>query len=219
MKMIVFLAATLFSLPSFAQPTLVRPGFAPSHCRKPLWPPRDMELGHEGGVQVAVMVGADGKVIKTAIQLSSGFPNLDEAAEAGLKNCIFKPGTVNQQPVAMWKSVYYSWIASENGVLGGEWRKILRLAEEGNAAALYAFAKYQLGVEETRQNGIEMLKLVANAGFPMAEYELAQRYEEGCCVERDQEAAEQWYAKALSHGDPLARERARLLQGATKSAQ
>ena len=218
MKIIAFLAASAFALPSFAQDTLVRPGYDASQCRKPSWPPRDMELGHEGGVQVAAMVGADGKVIKTAVQLSSGFPNLDDATEAALKNCIFKPGTVNQRPVAMWKSVYYSWMASESGAMGSEWRKILRSAEEGDAAALYMFAKLQLGVKETRENGMKMLKLVANAGFPMAEYELAQRYEDGCCVERDQEAAELWYAKALSHGDPLARERARLLQNAANGA-
>lgn len=214
MKIIAFLAASLFALPSFAQATLVRPGYVASQCRKPIWPRRDMELEHEGGVQVAVKVGADGKVIKTAVQLSSGFPNLDDAAEAGLKNCIFKPGTVNQQAAAMWTTVFYSWTASESGALGNEWRKILRTAEEGNAAALYMFAMLQLGVKETRENGMKMLKLVADARFPMAEYELARHYEGGECTKGDQEAAEQWYAKALSHGDPLARERARLLQNA-----
>lgn len=219
MKNLIFFATAAFAFNCQAEPILVRPAFDESTCSKPNWPRHDMNEEHEGGVQVAALVGADGKVIRTAVQLSSGFPNLDAAAEAGIKRCLFRPGTVNQRPVNMLTTVHYTWLANESGALGKEWKRILKQAEQGDAAALYMFAMLQLGRDETKQNGLAMLQLVADAGFAMAEYRMARLYEEGSLVEKNDELAEQWYSKAQAHGDPLARERARLIQGASKIAQ
>jgi protein TonB len=54
-------------------------------------------------------VGADGKVIESAVEKSSGFRRLDEAARAGLSKCQFKPGTIDGKPQQTWASMKYTW--------------------------------------------------------------------------------------------------------------
>ena len=60
-------------------------------------------------VQLKFLVGADGKVIESAVEKSSGFRRLDEAARAGLSKCQFKPATVDGNPQQSWASMKYTW--------------------------------------------------------------------------------------------------------------
>ena len=80
-----------------------------SGCEKPDYPNASKRLEEEGTVQLKFLVGVDGKVIESAIEKSSGFRRLDEAARAGLSKCQFKPGTVDGKPQQSWASMKYTW--------------------------------------------------------------------------------------------------------------
>jgi protein TonB len=55
------------------------------------------------------MVGEDGRVIQAAVEKSSGYQRLDEAAKDALSKCLFKPGTVDGKPEQAWASMKYTW--------------------------------------------------------------------------------------------------------------
>jgi protein TonB len=66
-------------------------------------------LEEEGTVQLKFLVGADGKVLESVVEKSSGFRRLDEAARAGLSKCQFKAATVDGKPQQSWASMKYTW--------------------------------------------------------------------------------------------------------------
>ena len=78
-------------------------------CEKPDYPSASKRLEEEGTVQLKFLVGVDGKVIESAIEKSSGFRRLDEAARAGLSKCQFKPATLDGKPQQSWASLRYTW--------------------------------------------------------------------------------------------------------------
>jgi len=78
-------------------------------CEKPEYPSASKRLEEEGTVQLKFLVGVDGKVIESAIEKSSGFRRLDEAARAGLSKCQFKPATLDGKPQQSWASMKYTW--------------------------------------------------------------------------------------------------------------
>jgi protein TonB len=80
-----------------------------SSCEKPDYPSASRRLEEEGTVTLKFLVGVDGKVKESAVDKSSGFRRLDEAARQGLSKCQFKPGTENGQPFEGWASMRYTW--------------------------------------------------------------------------------------------------------------
>lgn len=80
-----------------------------SSCEKPEYPSASRRLEEEGTVTLKFLVGVDGRVKESAVDKSSGFRRLDEAARQGLSKCQFKPGTENGQPVEGWASMRYTW--------------------------------------------------------------------------------------------------------------
>ena len=80
-----------------------------SSCEKPDYPSASRRLEEEGTVTLKFLVGVDGKVKESAVEKSSGFKRLDEAARQGLAKCQFKPGTENGQPVEGWANIKYTW--------------------------------------------------------------------------------------------------------------
>ena len=80
-----------------------------SSCEKPDYPSASKRLEEEGTVQLKFLVGVEGKVIESAIEKSSGFRRLDEAARAGLSKCQFKPATLDGKPQQSWASLRYTW--------------------------------------------------------------------------------------------------------------
>lgn len=79
------------------------------NCEKPEYPSASRRLEEEGTVHLRFLVGADGKVIQSEVEKSSGFRRLDEAARAGLARCQFKPATVDGKPEQAWASMKYTW--------------------------------------------------------------------------------------------------------------
>ena len=92
-----------------APPVVTAAVISASSCEKPEYPSASKRLEEEGTVQLKFLVGADGKVIESAVEKSSGFRRLDEAARAGLSKCQFKPGTVDGKPQQSWASMKYTW--------------------------------------------------------------------------------------------------------------
>jgi protein TonB len=73
----------------------------------PSYPDIAREAQVEGKVVVQALVGKDGKVKDTRIQVS--VPMLDKAAEDAVKQWVFKPALANNKPVAVWVAVPVSF--------------------------------------------------------------------------------------------------------------
>ena len=80
-----------------------------SSCEKPEYPAASRRLEEEGTVALKFLVGVDGRVKESAVDKSSGFRRLDEAARQGLSKCQFTPGTENGLPVEGWSIMRYTW--------------------------------------------------------------------------------------------------------------
>lgn len=78
-------------------------------CTKPDYPKNALRNGDTGTVMLAFLIGADGKVADARVEKSSGFRELDRAAQAGLSLCRFKPGTVDGVPQSSWTRMQYVW--------------------------------------------------------------------------------------------------------------
>jgi len=63
----------------------------------------------QGDVTMSFLVGADGNVLDSKLEKSSGFKNLDKAALKALSACKFKPGTKDGVVAQTWTKVDYSW--------------------------------------------------------------------------------------------------------------
>jgi D-alanyl-D-alanine endopeptidase (penicillin-binding protein 7) len=80
-----------------------------STCGKPKWPKEDLRAGHQGAVTLGFLVSADGRVLESRVQTSSGYTALDESAREGIAKCRFKAATNNGQPAQEWMKMMYIW--------------------------------------------------------------------------------------------------------------
>ncbi|NHZ77788.1 TonB family protein [Massilia sp. CCM 8695] len=80
-----------------------------SACVKPDYPARAARNGDTGTVNLALLVGVDGKVSDARVDKSSGSRELDKAAVAALSMCKFKPATTNGVAEPAWAQIAYVW--------------------------------------------------------------------------------------------------------------
>jgi len=73
------------------------------------YPKASLMNEEQGDVKMAFLVGADGNVVESKLEKSSGFKNLDKAALKALSGCKFKPGTKDGAVAQTWTKVDYSW--------------------------------------------------------------------------------------------------------------
>lgn len=78
-------------------------------CAVPAFPARWQEDGDTGIVTLAVLVGADGKVMASKLLSSSGIARVDRASLKASSQCTFQPGAKDQSMPA-WTKVRYSWV-------------------------------------------------------------------------------------------------------------
>lgn len=78
-------------------------------CAKPDYPARAAREGVSGTVQLALLIGPDGRVTDSKVQRSSGSRELDRAAQSALSLCQFKPATQGGTPQAAWGQIAYVW--------------------------------------------------------------------------------------------------------------
>lgn len=95
--------------PVKAAPAVVAAVVDANACTKPDYPKSSLRNGDTGTVMLALLIGTDGKVADSRIERSSGFRDLDRAAQAGLSLCKFKPGTVDGVAQQSWTRMQYVW--------------------------------------------------------------------------------------------------------------
>ncbi|MBJ7312938.1 TonB family protein [Rugamonas sp. CCM 8940] len=78
-------------------------------CAAPPYPTNSYRNGESGTVQLALLVGGDGRVIESKVQKSSGFPELDKAARKALSLCKFKPASGDALAEPTWTNIIYAW--------------------------------------------------------------------------------------------------------------
>jgi protein TonB len=84
-----------------------------SNCSKPDYPKNALRNGDTGVVTLALLIGTDGRVADSKVEKSSGFRELDRAAQVGLGLCKFKPGTLDGVPQQLWTRMQYVWSLNE----------------------------------------------------------------------------------------------------------
>jgi len=82
---------------------------AARNCEKPDYPPAARRLRETGIVVLRILIDADGSVIASEVQTSSGSKRLDEAARQALSLCRFKAGRVDGKPEQAWATLRYAW--------------------------------------------------------------------------------------------------------------
>jgi protein TonB len=67
---------------------------------RPDYPVISRDLGEQGVVMLRLAIDADGKLLRTELQKSSGFTRLDKAARDSVTRWQFQAALENGQPVA-----------------------------------------------------------------------------------------------------------------------
>jgi len=74
-------------------------------CEKPAYPRASLVNEEQGTVVIGLLVGTDGTVSDSKVEKSSGYKNLDRAAQKALAACKFKPAIAK----AEWQKIEYTW--------------------------------------------------------------------------------------------------------------
>ena len=80
-----------------------------STCDKPAYPKASQRNEETGTVTLSFLVGVDGRVADSKVLKSSGFRELDKAAQNGIGKCVFKPGSVDGKLEQAWMQMQYVW--------------------------------------------------------------------------------------------------------------
>lgn len=78
-------------------------------CAKPEFPKASLRNEETGTVTLSFLIGTDGRVADSKVLKSSGFRDLDKAAQTAISKCRFKPGLVDGKPEQAWVPVQYVW--------------------------------------------------------------------------------------------------------------
>ena len=78
-------------------------------CATPEYPFPSRRAGEEGTVRLLFLIDTEGQVMDSRVDVSCGFPRLDEAARHALSLCHFSPGTVDGRPERSWARLDYVW--------------------------------------------------------------------------------------------------------------
>ena len=108
-KFSTVIAAAILSAVSVAAIAAEVPASLDSKNCKAEYPKASLMNEEEGDVKLAFLVAADGSVVESKLEKSSGFKNLDKAAMKALSACKFKPGTKDGAVAQTWTKVDYSW--------------------------------------------------------------------------------------------------------------
>ena len=73
------------------------------------YPKASLMNEEQGMVSMMFLVSADGKVLESKLEKTSGFRSLDKAAIAAITACKFKPGSKDGKPDSTWTKVDYNW--------------------------------------------------------------------------------------------------------------
>src|SRR5690349_2187488 len=97
-----------FGIIGAAMAAEVPASFDAKNC-KAEYPKASLMNEEQGTVSMSFLVAADGSVVESKLEKTSGFKNLDKAAMKALSSCKFKPGTKDGAPAQTWTKVDYAW--------------------------------------------------------------------------------------------------------------
>jgi len=104
------LSALLLTLASTAALAAeVAPAMDANSCDKPKYPKAALINEETGTVSMGFLIAADGKVMESKVEKSSGSKSLDKAALSSLSQCKFKAGSKDGKPSELWAKVDFTW--------------------------------------------------------------------------------------------------------------
>lgn len=93
----------------YANAAVVPPAIDSKSCDLPKYPKASLINEETGTVTMAFLIGADGKIVESKIDTSSGSKSLDKAALSAFTLCKFKAGSKDGKLEQMWVKVDYVW--------------------------------------------------------------------------------------------------------------
>lgn len=96
-------------VPVISTPAKMRTAVLADGCALPDYPRTSARNGDTGTVTLALLVAANGKVVDSRIDSSSGHRELDKAAQAALSMCKFKAATNGGVAEQAWSQIAYVW--------------------------------------------------------------------------------------------------------------
>ncbi|MBY0574125.1 MAG: energy transducer TonB [Undibacterium sp.] len=81
-------------------------------CEKAVYPKSALINEETGTVVLSVLVAADGNVLESKVEQSSGSKTLDKAAAKIYSSCKFKPGAKDGKPFQTWVKLEHIWSLS-----------------------------------------------------------------------------------------------------------
>jgi TonB family protein len=78
-------------------------------CAKPVYPPASLAAGEVGTVSLGFLINADGSMLESRVNKSSGSDALDQAAREGIMKCKFIPAVDKGKGVKEWATIQYRW--------------------------------------------------------------------------------------------------------------
>ena len=102
------IALTLGAATSVACAGEVPASFDAKSC-KAEYPKAALMNEEQGVVSMMFLVSAEGRVLESKLDKTSGFKSLDKAAISAITACKFKPGSKDGKPDSTWTKVEYNW--------------------------------------------------------------------------------------------------------------
>lgn len=170
MKTLCFAVAAfvvLFSGAAAAEPPPLSFG-RPNVCTSD-YPPEAAAAGHEGTVRLAFTITDKGTVADPKVDVSSGYPELDAAALACVKDWRYRPAMQNGQPISVpWMAVVnWSLSTPEQALLNQARAQALAQAMKAlnNEASRCLYASDAAKIAPPEFDGMTMLRVgVPNGG-------------------------------------------------------
>lgn len=82
--------------------------FDAKNC-KAEYPKASLVNEEQGAVSMSFLVSAEGQVVDSKVEKTSGYKNLDKAAVKAISACKFKPGMKDGAVAQTWTKVDYVW--------------------------------------------------------------------------------------------------------------
>ncbi|WP_332876112.1 TonB family protein [Massilia sp. S19_KUP03_FR1] len=176
-------------------------------CPRPAYPPAALAQRVGGKTTIEVQVGEAGVATEARVAVSSGRDDLDQAALASMRRCVFHAVVTTGQAPTGWLKTHYVWepgaakqVAAQDQAL---FASTLQHAEGGDAVAQNRLGTwYQHGTYGTPDlvQAASWYARAAENGNAYAQNNLGVLYYRGTGVARDLRQAVDWYAKAAEQG-------------------
>lgn len=176
-------------------------------CPRPAWPAAALAQRASGKTTVEVQIGEKGLVTDARVLVSSGRTDLDEAALAGIRQCVFHAVLATGQAPTGWLTTQYVWVPGAAKTAGAPDQALFastrKLAAAGDPVAQNRLgAGYENGSwgKPDLVQAAAWYRLAAQSGNAVAQNNLGVLYNRGAGVPRDPKQAVHWYEKAAEQG-------------------